>query len=64
MASLALFLVASSCRQSPKSLEEQLAEFFSKKEVTILVTDSGLGGLSIAAPLYEGLKQHKIFNKA
>jgi len=64
MASLALFLVASSCRQPPKSLEEQLAEFFSKKEVTILVTDSGLGGLSIAAPLYEGLKQHKIFNKA
>lgn len=62
---LILILLNLSCRQpAAPNLQEQLDKFFQKQEVTILVTDSGLGGLSVAAHLYEGLRQHKIFKKA
>lgn len=40
-----------------------IKQFFSKDDVTILVTDSGLGGVSIAADMVEKLKTVKIFRK-
>lgn len=43
--------------------EEKLDEFFLKNEVTIAVTDSGLGGLSIMADAVERMRQSKIFQK-
>lgn len=38
-----------------------LEEFFRKDRVNILVTDSGLGGVSVAADVYERLKNSGIF---
>jgi glutamate racemase len=43
--------------------EEKLDEFFLKNEVTIAVTDSGLGGLSIMADAVERMRRSKIFQK-
>ncbi len=45
-------------------MEKQLKKVFDKKEVTILVTDSGLGGLSVAADLASRLPKNGIFAKA
>lgn len=41
--------------------EDTLQNFFAKKDVTIAVTDSGLGGLSILADAAERMKTAKIF---
>lgn len=43
------------------SLQAKLDRFFSKKEVTVAVTDSGLGGLSIVADASDRMKKSKIF---
>ncbi len=43
--------------------EENLDKFFLKNEVTIAVTDSGLGGLSIMAEAVERMRESKIFQK-
>jgi glutamate racemase len=43
--------------------EEKLSKFFLKDEVTIAVTDSGLGGLSIMAEAVERMRESKIFQK-
>ncbi|GAB4364774.1 MAG: hypothetical protein Kow0042_03570 [Calditrichia bacterium] len=43
---------------------QKLERFFNKKEVTILVTDSGLGGVSVAADVVERLKHSGVFKKA
>jgi glutamate racemase len=43
--------------------EEKLANFFLKNEVTVAVTDSGLGGLSIMAEAVERMRESKIFQK-
>ena len=43
--------------------EQKLAEFFNKKEVTVLVTDSGLGGVSVAADVVERMKKNRVFKK-
>jgi hypothetical protein len=40
---------------------DNLNDFFQKREVTIAVTDSGLGGLSILAEAAEKMKENKIF---
>ncbi len=45
-------------------MEKQLNNIFDKKEVTILVTDSGLGGLSVAADLTARLPRSGVFEKA
>jgi len=54
--------------QAPSCLEHQqpadLGPFFAKRQVTIGVTDSGLGGLSIMAEAAARLKEAKIFEKA
>lgn len=53
------------CRQAPKSNAEMLNELLTvNKDATILVTDSGLGGLSIAADLAHRLPQSGVFRKA
>jgi len=46
------------------NLKKQLTAFFPKKNVTILVTDSGLGGLSVAADVAKRLPQSGIFEHA
>ncbi len=38
-----------SCSEQPLTEAQKLEKFFMKKNVNILVTDSGLGGLSVAA---------------
>lgn len=43
--------------------EEKLDKFFLKNEVTVAVTDSGLGGLSIMADAVERMRESKIFQK-
>ncbi len=43
------------------SESQKLKQFFEKEKVTILVTDSGLGGLSIAADVVERMKKFKVF---
>jgi len=54
-----LFISTVSFSQVDK--DSLLKDFFKKDSVKILVTDSGLGGLSIAADLYEKLKTAGIF---
>ena len=44
-----------------RSQSAELAPFFSKPEVTIAVTDSGLGGLSIMAEAAARLKEARVF---
>ncbi len=45
-----------------KDLDQMMADFFTKnKDVTILVTDSGLGGLSVAADVAAKLPESGIF---
>jgi len=43
--------------------EEKLDKFFLKNEVTVVVSDSGLGGLSIMADAVERMRESKIFQK-
>ncbi len=40
-----------------------LDRIFQKKEITVLITDSGLGGLSVCAELEKGLRQQGVFQK-
>ena len=49
---------------SRKSLDQQLQDFFAKEDVTILVTDSGLGGLSVAADVAKRLPGSGVFKHA
>ena len=43
--------------------ERRLANLFEKNEVTILVTDSGLGGLSVMAGIEKRLREWNLFEK-
>jgi len=45
-------------------MDKKIKEFFEKDEVTILITDSGLGGLSITSEVDKLIKEHKSFKKA
>ena len=57
---ICVFFLLFQCQ--PKiDLDQQLAALFAKKDVTILVTDSGLGGLSVVADLENKLPQSGIF---
>ncbi|MGD2295915.1 MAG: hypothetical protein PVF22_08765, partial [Candidatus Aminicenantes bacterium] len=61
---LVVCLVLSSCAgRQTLARRDNLNEFFHKKEVTIAVTDSGLGGLSILAETLEKMKKAKIFSR-
>jgi glutamate racemase len=58
-------LVAASCGKPAKSRQERIDDILSKKQdITILVTDSGLGGLSVAADLAARLPDSGVFRKA
>lgn len=62
---IAILLASFSCRQQPVNREAQIADLLANKpEVTILVTDSGLGGLSVAAELEARLSGSGVFRKA
>lgn len=61
--SLLLILFFSLTSFSQVDKDSLLQEFFNKDSIKILVTDSGLGGLSIAADLFEKLKTTGIFKK-
>ncbi len=62
---LASFLFLLHCSGENKGLsdKQKLTDFFAKKEVTILVTDSGLGGISVAADVVERMKDTGLFEK-
>lgn len=51
------------CAEKP-DVQKQIADLFQKEDVTILVTDSGLGGLSVAADLTERLPESGVFDSA
>jgi glutamate racemase len=58
------FLVFNSCTDRQTfAKEDKLANFFIKREVTIAVTDSGLGGLSILGDAVERMKKENVFQK-
>ena len=61
-----LILLVFSCTadQSQLSESQNLDKFFSKQNVKILVTDSGLGGLSVAADLFQRLEKSGTFQNA
>lgn len=59
-----LILSTSSCTDRHTFARgDKLASFFHKRDVTIAVTDSGLGGLSILADAAERMKKDKVFQK-
>ena len=60
---LSLIVLITFCGEDMKQ-DKTLSDLFNKKVVTILVTDSGLGGLSVAADLTARLPQSGIFEKA
>lgn len=61
---LSLILIFIYCGKK-KDNQHMLKEMFEgKKEVTILVTDSGLGGLSVAADVAKRLPESGVFEKA
>ena len=58
-------LLAAACGGPAGSREERIDRVMSKKkDITILVTDSGLGGLSVAADLAARLPESGVFRKA
>ncbi|MCK7481852.1 MAG: aspartate/glutamate racemase family protein [Candidatus Moduliflexus flocculans] len=58
-------LLAAACGGPAGSREERIDKVLSKrKDITILVTDSGLGGLSVAADLAARLPESGVFRKA
>lgn len=58
-------LICSSSAEKPSfAIEDSLSDIFHKQEVTIAVTDSGLGGLSIMAEAAERTKEWRGFRKA
>jgi glutamate racemase len=59
-----LILACASCIENPTfAREDSFQNFFRKNEVTIVITDSGLGGLFILADAVERLKNWKSFQK-
>jgi len=59
---LVCFSLSSCTDKQTFAREDNLSDFFNKKNVTIAVTDSGLGGLSILAESVEKMKENKMFS--
>jgi len=59
-------LIIASCLKTDGQLSDtqKLADLFGKEDVTILVTDSGLGGLSVAADVTKRMKDSGVFKTA
>ena len=51
-------------KKNDKAGKRDMMQFFDKEKVTILITDSGLGGMSVVADVSERLKEAGIFRKA
>jgi glutamate racemase len=59
-----IILICANCAENPTyARQDDFSDFYHKDEVTIVVTDSGLGGLSILADAVERSKQWKNFKK-
>ena len=58
------FSLFGSCERTRLSEEQKLVRFFNKEKVNIIVTDSGLGGLSVAADVVERLQTSGVFQTA
>lgn len=57
-------LICAACAENPTfAREDSLLSFFQKSEATIVITDSGLGGLSVLADAVERMKIWKNFQK-
>ncbi len=59
---ITLFLLQS-CSIHKSTEAQQLTHFFNKEEVTIVVTDSGLGGISVAADLENRIREKGTFKQ-
>jgi glutamate racemase len=59
---LTLFFININC--SNNTMEEKLKKFFEKEKVTILITDSGLGGLSVTTQVDSLINQYASFREA
>ncbi len=59
---LVCFALSSCMDRRTFAKEDNLNDFFHKRDVTIAITDSGLGGLSILAEAAERMKKNKIFS--
>jgi glutamate racemase len=60
---LLCFSLISCTQKQTFAKEDNLNDFFQKKEVTIAVTDSGLGGLSVMAEAVEKIEDTKMFSR-
>nr|MBN2278088.1 aspartate/glutamate racemase family protein [candidate division Zixibacteria bacterium] len=61
-----LILFGLSCSHGNKvhdNLQDRLAKFHQKDKVTIILTDSGLGGLSVAADIEHRLRDYGLFGE-
>ncbi len=62
ISSLIIVLILFSQCSQKKDLDQMIADFFANnKDVTLLVTDSGLGGLSVAADIASRLPRSGVF---
>lgn len=65
LAALAFAFVSSSCGGPAEGREARLEDVLAKRpDVTIVITDSGLGGLSVAADLAARLPESGVFREA
>ena len=62
-AALIIPIINSCAEKSTFAKQDDLTGFFEKKDVTIAVTDSGLGGLSVVADAAERMRELKVFNR-
>jgi glutamate racemase len=58
-----LFILEDKKMSKTDSLAKRMEEFFKKDSVTILITDSGLGGMSVCADIENKMQKYKIFRK-
>ncbi|MCD4691882.1 MAG: aspartate/glutamate racemase family protein [Calditrichales bacterium] len=56
-------VITSTIQGKANDLNEKMASFFAKEKVTILITDSGLGGLSVAAEIEKGFHHSHPFSE-
>lgn len=60
---LLFMLVSTPVHAQPETAPEWLPGLLEKESLTIVVTDSGLGGLSVVADAAEKFRQHSVFKK-
>ena len=61
---VSVFLSLSLGRTEERGPKLHLSSFFQKKAVTVAITDSGLGGLSVVAEAVRKMKEARIFERA